>query len=125
MPSVRIKATRQSTAVYWPPSTDEFNADGSPAFGTAVEVPCRWRDDVRTVPQNDQTVVEQAAVVYPDISVVEPVQFGYMVEGTLAGVPNVNDPVESGAYQIFQLKDTQSIVGQERFYKVWIGQWQG
>jgi len=39
-----ITRMRRQTAVYWPPATPAVDEYGHAAYGTAVELSCRWED---------------------------------------------------------------------------------
>ncbi len=120
MPSVLQKARKQ-TAVYWAPSADGFDASGTPVTVTAgVDVACRWQDQKKEIIMPDQTVFNQSAVVHPATEVE---RGGFMVEGTIATVADVNDHVASGAQEIVLTNATPNFRNDETNFKISVGQW--
>lgn len=111
------------TAVYWPPGSADsggvdYDDDGDPQYGTAVEISCRWEDKtVEFLNSRGATVVSRARV-YTDTDLVEG---GVLWLGTLATVSDLADPkANDSAWEIRGFDKSPSIDADEYVRKAYL-----
>jgi len=85
----------KQTAVYWPPAVIPFDDQGMPAFGTPVEVSCRWEDvhEEFITPQGTREVCNAKVFVSVDV---EP--GGLLFHGELSTVEASGFPADPRDY---------------------------
>jgi len=98
-----INRMRKQKAVYWPLASEETGGQavddyGQIRYGQAVEIDCRWDDEMVEVldPQGNVFVSRAKVYVDRDVSI-----GGVLMLGTLASVVYLDDPkANNGAYEI-------------------------
>lgn len=104
--SIITKALK-GTCVYWPPNDPPVDNYGQPAYGTAVELDCRWEDvTIEYLSANGTREMSRAMVMVESDVVVG----GVLFNGELTDLDDATTPKNNnGAWEIKRFDKTPNL----------------
>ena len=110
-----ISRMRRQKAVYWPPAVEDDY--GRPVMGTAVEIDCRWEDEITQFVDAVGPTRMSRSVVYPDMVLA----YGGLVwEGELKNLTSglSTQPQDHGALEIHAVRKIPNLKATENLHIV-------
>lgn len=101
-------------ATYWPKTgVDRF---GQSQWGTAIEISCRWDEEIQEIINPQGKTLVSKAVVIVDRSI----QSGALAKSKLADVPDTSNPFKSSGWEVLGYRETPDLLGAECLYEVFL-----